>query len=142
MSEEVDPAIEASVKENAVLGQLKAFAAGGIGGVCAVLSGHPFDLVKVRQQTAAAGSASSTAMGATRLILANDGLRGLYRGVGAPLVGVTPMFAVSFWGYDVGQQIVRAVSKSDATAKLSIAQISAAGFISAIPMTAITAPFE
>lgn len=142
MAEVVDSTVGASAPESAFLGQAKAFVAGGFGGICAVLSGHPFDLVKVRQQTAAAGSASSTAMGATRLILANDGLRGLYRGVGAPLVGVTPMFAVSFWGYDVGQQLVRAVSNTDASAKLTIAQISAAGFISAIPMTAITAPFE
>jgi solute carrier family 25 (mitochondrial carnitine/acylcarnitine transporter), member 20/29 len=31
--------------------------------------------------------------------LARDGFKGLYRGVTAPLIGVTPMFAVSFWVY-------------------------------------------
>lgn len=49
--------------------------------------------------------------------------------------------AVSFWGYGVGQQIVQATSKVGPDG-LSIAQTSAAGFLSAIPMTAITAPFE
>lgn len=49
---------------------------------------------------------------------------------------------MSFWGYDVGKDLVRAVSAPAAAAPLSIAQISAAGFFSAIPMTAITAPFE
>jgi solute carrier family 25 carnitine/acylcarnitine transporter 20/29 len=34
---------------------LRAFAAGGVGGVCAVLTGHPFDLVKVHMQTAEKG---------------------------------------------------------------------------------------
>ena len=49
--------------------------------------------------------------------------------------------AVSFWGYDLGKQIVSSVS-TVAPEGLTIAQTSAAGFFSAIPMTAITAPFE
>lgn len=53
------------------------------------------------------------------------------------------MFAVSFWGYDVGQRLVRSFSPStDAKTPFTIPQISAAGFFSAIPMTLITAPFE
>lgn len=105
--------------------------------------GHPFDLVKVRLQTAERGVYSG-AMDVVRTTIAREGLaRGLYAGVSAPLVGVTPMFAVSFWGYDVGQNLVRKVSSDPTgTAPLSIAQISAAGFFSAIPMTLITAPFE
>jgi len=35
----------------AIFTQLRSFAAGGVGGVCAVITGHPFDLVKVRLQT-------------------------------------------------------------------------------------------
>ncbi|RYC59127.1 hypothetical protein CHU98_g7072, partial [Xylaria longipes] len=122
--------------------QLRSFAAGGFGGVCAVVVGHPFDLVKVRMQTAEKGVYSS-AVDVVRKSIARDGLRrGLYAGVSAPLVGVTPMFAVSFWGYDLGKQIVTSMSPPSPTGGLSIAQISAAGFFSAIPMTAITAPFE
>ena len=49
--------------------------------------------------------------------------------------------AVSFWGYDVGKGLVRRFSTIHDN-QLSIAQVSAAGFFSAIPMTAITAPFE
>lgn len=51
------------------------------------------------------------------------------------------LVAVSFWGFDVGKGLVKKFStvKDDG---LSIAQVSAAGFFSAIPMTAITAPFE
>ncbi|PFH57310.1 hypothetical protein XA68_15242 [Ophiocordyceps unilateralis] len=120
--------------------QLQALAAGGFGGICAVLVGHPFDLVKVRLQTAARGTYSS-AVDVVRRSVARDGLRrGLYAGVSAPLVGVTPMFAVSFWGYDLGKQIVRSVSPT--SQPLSISQVATAGFLSAIPMTAITAPFE
>jgi solute carrier family 25 carnitine/acylcarnitine transporter 20/29 len=50
--------------------------------------------------------------------------------------------AVSFWGYDLGKTLVRKYSTVGPDGNLSIAQISAAGFFSAIPMTAITAPFE
>jgi solute carrier family 25 carnitine/acylcarnitine transporter 20/29 len=50
--------------------------------------------------------------------------------------------AVSFWGYDVGKNLVHRFSTVPQGSQLSIAQVSAAGFFSAIPMTAITAPFE
>lgn len=69
-------------------------------------------------------------------------MQGLYAGVSAPLVGVTPMFAVSFWGYDVGKRIVTSVTGQDPSKQFTIAQTSAAGFLSAIPTTAVTAPFE
>ncbi|KAF2876632.1 mitochondrial carrier domain-containing protein [Massariosphaeria phaeospora] len=123
------------------LQSLRALVAGGVGGICAVVVGHPFDLVKVRLQTAEKGVYSG-AMDVVRRTVAREGLaRGLYAGVSAPLVGVTPMFAVSFWGYDVGKQLVSSVSTVD-NGQYSIAQLSAAGFFSAIPMTIITAPFE
>ena len=34
-----------------------------------------------------------------------EGPRGLYRGMSAPLVGVTPLYAVCFLGYSVGKRI-------------------------------------
>ncbi|KAJ5169963.1 uncharacterized protein N7500_002746 [Penicillium coprophilum] len=130
---------------NQTIVQLRSLAAGAAGGLCAVIVGHPFDLVKVRLQTAEKGIYSG-AMDVVRRTVAREGLaRGLYAGVSAPLVGVTPMFAVSFWGYDVGKTLVNKFStvpiKND-TPQYSIAQISSAGFFSAIPMTLITAPFE
>lgn len=78
------------VKEKSFAG-LRSLAAGGFGGVCAVVVGHPFDLVKVRMQTAERGVYSG-AFDVVRKSIARDGLRkGLYAGVSAPLVGVTPM---------------------------------------------------
>jgi hypothetical protein len=70
---------------------LRSLVAGGFGGVCAVIVGHPFDLVKVRLQTAERGVYSG-AFDVVRKSVAKNGLgRGLYAGVSAPLVGVTPM---------------------------------------------------
>lgn len=80
--------VEAAAKSFA---GLRSLAAGGFGGVCAVVVGHPFDLVKVRLQTAEKGVYSS-AFDVVRKSVARAGLaRGLYAGVSAPLVGVTPM---------------------------------------------------
>lgn len=74
-----------------LLNQLRDTAAGAVGGFCAVVVGHPFDLVKVRLQTAERGTYSS-AIDVVKKSVARDGLRrGLYAGVSAPLVGVTPM---------------------------------------------------
>lgn len=70
-----------------------------------------------------------------------DGLPGFYRGVLPPLLGVTPMFAVSFWGYDVGKKIVSSFTGKEVS-NFSIANISTAGFISAVPTTLVAAPFE
>lgn len=82
------------------LAQLRSLAAGGFGGVCAVVVGHPFDLVKVRLQTADKGAYSS-AVDVVRKSIARDGLRrGLYAGVSAPLVGVTPMCTFSTMRYE------------------------------------------
>lgn len=81
------------------LQQLRAFAAGGFGGVCAVVVGHPFDLVKVRMQTAERGVYSG-AIDVVKKSIARDGLRrGLYAGVSAPLVGVTPMCRFFSYNY-------------------------------------------
>ncbi|KAF2730754.1 mitochondrial carrier [Polyplosphaeria fusca] len=132
---------DVAVATKSSLQSLRALAAGGVGGVCAVVVGHPFDLVKVRLQTADKGVYSG-AIDVVRKTVAREGLvRGMYAGVSAPLVGVTPMFAVSFWGYDVGKQLVSSFSTVHNN-HFSVAQISAAGFFSAIPMTLITAPFE
>ena len=132
-------------KAKGAVSGLRSLAAGGVGGICAVVVGHPFDLVKVRLQTAEKGVYSG-AMDVVRKTVAREGLaRGLYAGVSAPLVGVTPMFAVSFWGYDMGKRLVdnfSTVPIKNNTPQYSIGQISAAGFFSAIPMTLITAPFE
>ncbi|KAJ4383517.1 carnitine transporter [Didymella sp. IMI 355093] len=135
LKEDVKKATKSSVQS------LRALVAGGVGGVFAVVVGHPFDLVKVRMQTAEKGVYTG-AMDVLRRGIARDGLvKGLYAGVSAPLVGVTPMFAVSFWGYDLGKQLVTSLSTVE-NGQFSVAQVSAAGFFSAIPQTLITAPFE
>jgi solute carrier family 25 carnitine/acylcarnitine transporter 20/29 len=52
---------------------LRDFAAGGVGGIFAVVVGHPFDLVKVRMQTAEKGVYSG-AMDVVRKTIAKEGM--------------------------------------------------------------------
>jgi solute carrier family 25 (mitochondrial carnitine/acylcarnitine transporter), member 20/29 len=52
---------------------IRDFVAGGAGGVCAVVVGHPFDLVKVRMQTAEKGVYSG-AMDVVKKTVAKEGL--------------------------------------------------------------------
>jgi solute carrier family 25 carnitine/acylcarnitine transporter 20/29 len=81
---------------------------------------------------------------------ANEGMTGLYRGVTAPILAIAPVFAVCFWGYDMGKRVVRAMSVSSNTSSnaspeeqpMTISQLSLAGALSAIPTTAIMAPSE
>lgn len=119
---------------------LKSFLSGGVGGVCVVLVGHPLDLIKVRMQTGVAGNVS--VLGLLKGTFQKEGVRGLYRGVSAPLTAVSPLYAVNFWGYDMGKRIVRLVSKPNVDGSLSIPQLCVAGGLSAIPTTALMAPSE
>lgn len=123
--------------DSVLIDNIKSFGAGGFGGVCAVLTGHPFDLVKVRLQTGVYKTTAECLKGT----VAKDGLFGFYRGVMPPLLGVTPMFAVSFWGYDLGKKLVGNI-KQKKVEDFTIGEISSAGFISAIPTTLVAAPFE
>jgi hypothetical protein len=66
----------------------------------------------------------------------------LYRGITPPLVGVTPIFAISFWGYDVGKRIVYAATPSRKSQTLSIGELAIAGGLSAVPATLVAGPAE
>ncbi|KIY45774.1 mitochondrial carrier, partial [Fistulina hepatica ATCC 64428] len=129
-------AAASQLKENA-----KSFVAGGVGGVCAVIVGHPFDLIKTRLQTAPAG-AYTGATDAVKKTFVQDGALGMYRGVVPPLLGVTPIFAVSFWAYDASKELIHAVTPNRTSPSLSTAELATAGFLSAIPTTVVTAPVE
>ncbi|KAJ2772499.1 carnitine transporter [Coemansia nantahalensis] len=118
---------------------VKSFLSGGFGGMCLVAAGHPLDLLKVRMQTS---TQYTSTLDCLRKTLAENGIRGMYRGMAAPLVGATPVFAICFWGYRMGQNIARSAYNMAPTDKLSTGQILFAGGFSAVPTTALMAPME
>jgi solute carrier family 25 carnitine/acylcarnitine transporter 20/29 len=129
----------------AATSQLKSFLSGGFGGMALVAVGHPFDLVKVRLQTQTAVNGRLPYSGAMDCFLKTaraEGVRGVYKGMSAPLIGVTPIFAVCFWGYDVAKSAIRSVRGFTSDDQLSLTEIAIAGALSAVPTTAIMAPGE
>eukprot|EP00092_Neocalanus_flemingeri_P020174 GFUD01021844.1.p1 GENE.GFUD01021844.1~~GFUD01021844.1.p1 ORF type:complete len:278 (+),score=32.08 GFUD01021844.1:109-942(+) len=67
-----------------------------------------------------------------------EGIFALYKGMGAPLVGVAPIFAISFMGFGIGKKI----QQSSPDEALGPAQLAAAGFLSGFMTTVIMAPGE
>lgn len=125
-----------------------------------MLAGHPLDLIKVQLQTMPKPAPGEPPMytgvvDCVRKTIATQGLRGIYRGVMPPLIGITPIFAICFWGYETGQQIVRSFSNDPepdmneaASAagggqrELTLTEYAVAGGLSAVPTTAIMGPGE
>jgi solute carrier family 25 carnitine/acylcarnitine transporter 20/29 len=119
---------------------LKGFLSGGAGGMSLVFVGHPLDTMKVRLQTAPKGTYSGMIDCFSQTIKA-DGIRGLYKGMTAPLIGITPIFAVYFMGFDLGKSIA-AKAEGVEREKISTAGIMFAGGFSALPGTILMVPGE
>ena len=71
----------------------KNFLAGSAGGVAQVLTGQPFDIIKIRQATAAKAQGTLTI---AKQILFTDGLMGFYKGTLPPLLGVGACVSIQF----------------------------------------------
>jgi len=82
------------VVDSPLVGQIKSFISGGFGGIACVLVGMPFDTIKVRLQTS---TQYKGALDCFKQTVAKEGIRGLYKGMLSPLIGITPVFAISFW---------------------------------------------
>uniref|UniRef100_A0A2H6MZH8 Mitochondrial carnitine/acylcarnitine carrier protein n=1 Tax=Micrurus carvalhoi TaxID=3147026 RepID=A0A2H6MZH8_9SAUR len=127
----------------APISPVKNFFAGGFGGVCLVFVGHPLDTIKVRLQTQPKPLPGQAPLYAGtfdcfRKTLVKEGFRGLYKGMAAPIVGVTPMFAVCFFGFGLGKKLQQKTPDDI----LTNPQLFAAGMLSGVFTTAIMAPGE
>jgi len=130
-------------QQQAAISPGKNFFAGGFGGMCLVFTGHPLDTIKVRLQTQPLpkpGEALlySGTIDCFKKTLAREGVKGLYKGMAAPLVGVTPMFAVCFFGFGLGKKL----QQKGPDDILTYPQLFAAGMLSGVFTTAIMAPGE
>lgn len=115
---------------------VREFIAGGVGGICFTLVFHPYDTVKVLTQT------NPDKMGSIKCfqtILKNEGFRGFYRGLMSPLVGVTPMFAFCFLGYDIGNKLQTPKLPNN---KYSRSQMFVSGMVAGGVSSVMLGPFE
>ncbi|GFG32479.1 hypothetical protein Cfor_11918 [Coptotermes formosanus] len=139
-------AVESSwikMSEKKSVNPVKYFLSGGFGGVCTVVAGHPLDTIKVRLQTMpkpAPGEAPvyTGTWDCAKKTIKREGFLGLYKGMGAPIAGVAPIFAISFMGFGVGKRL-QMKSPDD---ELTLTQLFLAGAFSGIFTTSIMAPGE
>ncbi|XP_076357408.1 mitochondrial carnitine/acylcarnitine carrier protein-like [Tachypleus tridentatus] len=121
----------------------KNFIAGGFGGACCVAAGHPLDTIKVRLQTMPKPPPGQPPMftgtfDCARRTVINEGFLGLYKGMAAPIAGVTPMFAVCFFGFGLGKKI----QQKHPNEELSLPQVFNAGMMAGVFTTLIMTPGE
>jgi solute carrier family 25 carnitine/acylcarnitine transporter 20/29 len=86
--------------------------------------------------------ASNSTFGMLRGVFVAEGVPGLYRGVQAPLLAVTPAFAVSFWSYDVAMRYIMEHAQLEREDQMVLSQVATAGAFSGIPLAAIIGPTE
>jgi solute carrier family 25 carnitine/acylcarnitine transporter 20/29 len=113
--------------------------AGAMGGIALVAVGYPFDLIKTRIQVG-----DRRALAEVKRIVKLDGLWGLYRGATPVFLGVIPVYALMFFGYDLGKRLSTIVYPKDEAkdGDYTLRQIAFAGGFSAIPTTAFLGPAE
>nr|XP_033778596.1 mitochondrial carnitine/acylcarnitine carrier protein-like isoform X1 [Geotrypetes seraphini]XP_033778605.1 mitochondrial carnitine/acylcarnitine carrier protein-like isoform X1 [Geotrypetes seraphini] len=121
----------------------KNFLAGGVGGICLTVAGQPLDTIKVNMQTQKKPHPGQTLLYKSTFdcflkITASQGLRGLYKGMGAPLAGITPTMALAFFGYGLGKRLQQQ-SPND---NLTFPQVFAAGMMAGVFSTTVLAPLE
>uniref|UniRef100_U5EY98 Putative solute carrier family 25 carnitine/acylcarnitine translocase n=1 Tax=Corethrella appendiculata TaxID=1370023 RepID=U5EY98_9DIPT len=122
---------------------VKYFLSGGFGGICTVVAGHPLDTIKVRLQTMPLPEAGKQPLYAgtydcAKKTVQREGFKGLYKGMSAPITGVAPIFAMSFFGFGLGKRLQQKTPNEE----LSNLQLFAAGAFSGIFTTTVMAPGE
>ncbi|KAK3655704.1 mitochondrial ornithine carrier protein [Elasticomyces elasticus] len=123
----------------------KDIAFGSIAGTVGKIVEYPFDTVKVRLQSQPdhLPLRYTGPLDCFRQSVSQDGLRGLYRGVSAPLFGAAAETACLFWSYSVAQDVLkRTVVKVKDGEDLPLGALITAGAMSGGLTATILTPIE
>ncbi|KAK5706597.1 mitochondrial ornithine carrier protein [Elasticomyces elasticus] len=123
----------------------KDIAFGSIAGTVGKIVEYPFDTVKVRLQSQPdhLPLRYTGPLDCFRQSVSQDGLRGLYRGVSAPLFGAAAETACLFWSYSVAQDVLkRTVVKVKDGEELPLGALITAGAMSGGLTATILTPIE
>lgn len=106
------------------------FVGGGLAGITAASATYPLDLVRTRL-AAQKSLVYYQGMGHTlRTICRDEGFFGLYKGMGATLLGVGPSIAISFTVYEILRSYWHTKRPNDSTEMVSLACGSLSGMAS------------
>ncbi|CAH8268540.1 unnamed protein product [Arabidopsis lyrata] len=119
-----------SYKGNAGLDISVHFVSGGLAGLTAASATYPLDLVRTRL-SAQRNSIYYQGVGhAFRTICREEGILGLYKGLGATLLGVGPSLAISFAAYETFKTFWLSHRPNDSNAVVSLGCGSLSGIVS------------
>ncbi|TKY65961.1 Mitochondrial substrate carrier family protein B [Spatholobus suberectus] len=106
------------------------FVGGGLSGVTAATATYPLDLVRTRLAAQRSSMYYRGISHAFNTICREEGFLGLYKGLGATLLGVGPNIAISFSVYEGLRSFWRSRRPDDSTVMVSLACGSLAGVAS------------
>ncbi|OLL27094.1 putative mitochondrial carrier [Neolecta irregularis DAH-3] len=112
--------------------------AGTAAGIAQVLSGQPFDTVKVRLQTAAHSQYTGTLDCALKLYR-SDGLLGFYKGTLTPLLGIGACVSIQF---ATNEYMKRFFAANNNGAPMRPSQFYLAGMAAGLANAALASPIE
>ncbi|EEF32506.1 Mitochondrial deoxynucleotide carrier, putative [Ricinus communis] len=114
------------------------FVAGGLAGITAASATYPLDLVRTRLATQRNTIYYRGIWHAFNTICREEGFLGLYKGLGATLLGVGPSIAISFSVYESLRSFWRSKRPNDSTIAVSLA----CGSLSGIAASTATFPLD
>lgn len=107
---------------------------GSVAGLFICLGGHPFDTLKTRIQMD-----NTHLMHTVRNIWINEGMRGYYKGLAAPLASVPALNAIIFASFELSK---RAIQIARGESELSLIDYGLAGGASGLVSASIVTPVE
>lgn len=123
------------------------FFAGALAGALAESVVHPFDTISVRLKMQLKPPFKYAGIwDCARVVLAEEGVRGLYAGVGATLISALPTNAVYFATYEAAKHVASSLDSSGSTDARGWSRSSwvyaAAGVASELTSSLVYVPFE
>nr|GMC94227.1 mitochondrial substrate carrier family protein B-like [Ipomoea batatas] len=111
---------------------------GGLAGITAAAATYPLDLVRTRLAAQTSVIYYRGIWHALRTIRREEGARGLYKGLGATLLGVGPNLAISFAVYDTARTYWQDHRPDDSVVLVSLA----CGSLSGVASSTVTFPLD
>ncbi|KAG5009872.1 hypothetical protein AAZX31_07G130700 [Glycine max] len=114
------------------------FVAGGLSGITAAAATYPLDLVRTRFAAQRSSTYYRGISHAFTTICRDEGFLGLYKGLGATLLGVGPDIAISFSVYESLRSFWQSRRPDDSTVMISLA----CGSLSGVASSTATFPLD
>ncbi|CAO2826989.1 unnamed protein product [Amaranthus hypochondriacus] len=119
-----------SKRENTTMNACVHFVAGGLSGITSASSTYPLDLVRTRLAAQRNSTYYRGIWHTLETICREEGFLGLYKGLGATILGVGPSIAISFSVYETLRSHWQSRRPNDSTSVVSLTCGSLSGVVS------------